>query len=58
MSGTNHGVYCLFSEFTTFHKWDSLLDVVQVHSLVAISLVACSSDLLFYYFQFVKFFVR
>lgn len=58
VSGTFHGVYCLFSEFTTSYKWDSLLDIVQVQSFVPVSLVAHSSNLLSCYFQVVKFFVH
>lgn len=58
MSGTYHGVYFLFSEFTTSYKWDSLLDIAQVQSFVPISLVAYSCNLLSCNFQLVKFFVH
>lgn len=58
MSETYPGVCCLFSEFTASHKWDFLLDIVQVHSFVGITLVACSSNLLSYYFQVVKLLVH
>lgn len=58
MSETYRGVCCLFSEFTASHKWNFLLDIVQVHSFVGISLVAYSSNLLSYYFQVVKLLVH